>query len=171
MYNQTYSIRDSSIEMLKCDLSSSGNYLVASPVTLDDQRDQIKQRLSDMRKRTRILLARHDWQKFLAAEEDIDNSLLTFDNDDYEDEYELSYATANNSVSPHNSLIFEQVNSHRPTAQNDSKLNLFSLNSVSTIPLLEYDSILFEDKQTVKNVKSMPASRYSYASISKGMLK
>jgi hypothetical protein len=181
MSNQTYSIRDSSsIEVLKCDLSNSANFLLASPVAFHVERDQVKQRLSDMRKRTKALLARHDWQRFFATEDEQleHNSMMTFD----EDEYELStnYTTANNnSVSPHNSLIFEQQ-ATRPTEPNNSKLNLFSLNSVSTIPLLDYDSILFEDNNYINKLvaaaaaaknASKNAASHSLASISKGMFR
>jgi hypothetical protein len=180
MNSQTFSIgENSAVEACRFDYSDSSainNYLlVASPIVAatsttsqNQHRDEIKQRLSSMRKRTRVLLAKHDWQRFFVEDEQLlehlaidnaNNSILTWDlGSECEDATSFTdYTTA--SVSPH---VQATNGNAKPPVQNDSKLNLFSLNSVSDIPLLDFDSILLETNNEFNdnnNYNKQPVAR------------
>jgi hypothetical protein len=136
-----------------------------SNIIIKQQRDQLKQRLSVMRQRTKILLEKHNWKKFFASPSNqtessetqrqlfeqvkfnsvvfnSQNTILTHDFDEDNECSSSNYSTPNSSLS---SPPFSKHNQNTLTRQNSSKLNLFSLDSVSTIPILEYDSIFLDN--------------------------
>lgn len=102
------------------------------PTSTSTSIEQVKQRLGEMRQRARQLLDKHDWQGYL-----LNNSNLSYSNSSCDEEY-TTVATSKND---------------------DSMLNLFSLDdgtsaAISAISLLEYDSIFNRENTN-------PSSKYN----------
>lgn len=97
-------------------------------------REEFKQRLSQMRKRTRQMLDKHNWEKFFNQ-----NGSL------------INQTTASSAYTESSLLANLMLNKNANSNQTESKLNLFNTSQSNISHNFDYDSILANDQ-----IKLMP---------------
>lgn len=137
MMNQTYLI-----EEIECKKSND------KFAELGSKRDEIKLRLGQMRQRARIMLDKHNWQKFFSENGNLINSI--------ESQNQTS-STVYTETSEYVSTLNIFSKTPMSNESDASKLNLFN-SSQSAINNLDYDSLLLSNQTECSKfqIKLMP---------------